>query len=112
MPARYQIRVRGQLDPTWSAWFAGLTITHEPSGDTVFAGPLPDQAALYGVLEKARNLNLTLLSVRELPPMLSDTDPPDDVTRTGPTDGGPCTPTADPRPRIPYPTDGTVSHER
>ncbi len=86
MPARYQIRVRGQLDPTWSAWFDGLTITHDPSGDTVFAGALPDQAALYGILEKARNLNLTLLSVRELPPPIEDTDPPDDMARTGHAD--------------------------
>ncbi len=112
MPARYQIRVRGQLDPTWSTWFDGLTITHEPSGDTVFAGPLPDQAALYGVLEKARNLNLTLLSVSELPPLPSDTDPLNDVTRTGHTHVVPSAPTADPRPRIPYPTNGTISQER
>ncbi len=108
MPARYQIRVRGQLDPTWSAWFDGLTVTHEPSGDTVFAGPLPDQAALYGVLEKARNLNLTLLSVRELPPLPADTDPSDDVTRTGHADVVPRARTADTRPRIPYPENNTI----
>ena len=72
MPVRYQIRFKGQLDPTWSAWFDGLTISHEANGQTVLAGPLPDQAALYGVLEKARNLNLTLVSLAELPSTLPD----------------------------------------
>ena len=60
-----QIRFKGHLDPSWSSWFDGLTITHEENGQTVLAGPLPDQAALYGILEKARNLNLTLVAVSE-----------------------------------------------
>jgi hypothetical protein len=66
MTTQYQIRFKGHLDPSWSAWFDGLTITHEASGETVLAGTLPDQAALYGLLEKARNLNLTLVSVAEV----------------------------------------------
>ena len=72
MAVNYLIRFKGHLDPTWSDWFGGLTITHEASGQTVLAGPLPDQAALYGILEKARNLNLTLVSVREIPPNISE----------------------------------------
>ncbi len=68
MRLHYQIRFKGHLDPTWSAWFDGLTFTHEATGETILTGFLPDQAALYGVLEKARNLNLTLISVGELPP--------------------------------------------
>ncbi len=59
----YQIRVRGVLDPRWSAWFDGLTITHDPDGDTTLAGPVADQAALYGLISKARDLGLTLLGV-------------------------------------------------
>jgi hypothetical protein len=71
----YRIRFKGHLDPTWSAWFDGLTITHEVGGETVLAGLLPDQAALYGVLEKARNLNLALVSVAEIPPPESGAPP-------------------------------------
>ena len=89
MAAHYQIRFRGHLDPTWSAWFDGLTITHEASGDTVFAGPLPDQAALYGILEKARNLNLTLLSVGEMLPTPSDSDVLGNLAHTEQTDDAP-----------------------
>ncbi len=66
MDKHYQIRINGHLDPSWSTWFDGLTITHAVTGETILAGSLPDQAALYGILEKARNLNLTLLSVSEL----------------------------------------------
>ncbi|MDQ5853288.1 MAG: hypothetical protein M3380_14715 [Chloroflexota bacterium] len=73
MSRHYRIRVKGQLDPSWSAWFDGLTITHEASDETVLAGPLPDQAALYGVLEKARNLNLTLVSVSQVPSSTPET---------------------------------------
>jgi hypothetical protein len=62
----YQIRVRGALDPCWSAWFDGLTIIHDPDGDTTLAGPVADQAALYGLISKARDLGLTLLEVRRV----------------------------------------------
>jgi len=60
----YEIRVEGQLRECWSDWFEGLTIRHEPSGDTILAGILADQAALYGVLTKIHNLNLILISVQ------------------------------------------------
>ena len=59
----YQIRVRGHLDRSWSEWFAGLTITALPGGETLLAGPLPDQAALHGVLAKVRDLGLPLVAV-------------------------------------------------
>ncbi len=67
MAGSYRIRFKGHLDRTWSAWFDGLTISHEANGETVLAGPIPDQAALYGLLEKARNLQLTLVAVGEVP---------------------------------------------
>jgi hypothetical protein len=66
-PARYQIRVRGALDPRWSSWFAELTISQD-QGDTVLAGWLADQAALYGAISRMRDLGLTLLAVARLPP--------------------------------------------
>ncbi len=63
MPQHYEIRVKGHLDPSWSDWFAGLTLTHLEGNVTLLSGPLPDQAALHGLLERIRDLNLTLISV-------------------------------------------------
>ena len=61
--SKYQIHIAGLLDPSWSDWFDGLTITYTGDDTTILAGPLPDQAALHGVLIKIRDLGLTLLSV-------------------------------------------------
>jgi hypothetical protein len=58
----YHIRVKGHLASSWQPWLARLQITNEASGTTVLAGPLPDQAALYGVLLKIDRLGLTHLS--------------------------------------------------
>jgi hypothetical protein len=66
-PACYQIRVRGALDPHWSDWFDSMTIACDASGDTLLIGPLADQAALYGVLHRIRDLGLILLAVARLP---------------------------------------------
>jgi hypothetical protein len=62
-PRIYQIRLEGHLDQRWADWFGDLTITLEANGTTVLTGPLIDQAALYGVLKKIRNLGLPLISV-------------------------------------------------
>jgi hypothetical protein len=59
----YQIRLKEQLDPHWSTWFGGLTVTNEAHGETVLTGEVVDQAALYGLLRKVRDLHLTLISV-------------------------------------------------
>ena len=59
----YQIRVHGQLDNTWSEWLGGLTITHPVDGETLLTGPIPDQAALHGTLDKLYAMNLALISV-------------------------------------------------
>ncbi len=58
----YRIRVKGVLNPGWSEWFAGLDV-HDEEPDTVISGHLPDQAALHGVLNKIRDLDLFLISV-------------------------------------------------
>jgi hypothetical protein len=68
MSNHYQIRVKGHLDLDWSPWFDGLTITHDVDGGSTIAGFIPDQAALYGLIAKARNLGLTLISVTRLGP--------------------------------------------
>jgi hypothetical protein len=59
----YQVRLKGHLGSEWADWFEGLTITLEESGDTLLTGPVVDQAALYGLLRKARDLGMSLLSV-------------------------------------------------
>ncbi len=63
MPEYYEIKIRGHLDPRWSHWFAGLQLTYLEGETTLLSGLLPDQAALLGLLERARDLNLTLISV-------------------------------------------------
>lgn len=60
---RYEIRLTGQLDAHWTAWFDGLTVTHDADGTTVISGPIVDQAALHGVLQRVRDLGLPLVSV-------------------------------------------------
>lgn len=63
MPEYYEIKIKGHLDSYWSDWFAGLQMTHLVGNETLLAGLLPDQAALHGLLERVRDLNLTLISV-------------------------------------------------
>ena len=63
MPEYYEIRLRGHLDQRWSDWFAGLTLTHLEGDQTLLSGSMPDQAALHGLLERIRDLNLALVSV-------------------------------------------------
>ena len=60
---QYQIKIKGHLDARWQGWFDGLTIILLDDGDTILSGVIVDQAALYGVLKKIRNLGLTLISV-------------------------------------------------
>ena len=62
-PVIYEIRIKGHLDHQWTDWFEGLTITLEEDGDTLLTGPVVDQAALYGLLKKVRDLGMPLVSV-------------------------------------------------
>jgi hypothetical protein len=60
----YEIRVLGHLDQHWSGWLDSMTVVHDTDVTTALRGVLADEAALYGVLTKLHNLNLSLLSVR------------------------------------------------
>jgi len=61
-----EIRVKGPIDAHWSDWFEGLTIRHTEQDETTLLGTVVDQADLYGVLVKLRNLGLSLLSVNSV----------------------------------------------
>jgi hypothetical protein len=65
-PAVYEIVVKGNLEPRWSDWFDGLTITPQADDETLLAGPVVDQPALHGLLAKIRDLGLPLISVERL----------------------------------------------
>ena len=62
-PYIYEIRVEGHLTDRWSDWFEGLAIQPGPCGETKLSGPLSDQSALLGVLNKIHALNLSIVSV-------------------------------------------------
>ena len=77
---RYELRVKGHLDTRWTEWLDGLSLTHQNDGTTVIHGPVADQAALHGVLQKLRDLGLPLISVTSVEPDQAATlDPP--ITR-------------------------------
>lgn len=71
-PLTYQIRLKGHLSADWADWFGGLTITLDENGDTLLSGLTLDQATLYGLLKKVRNLGLTLVSVTPVEPDSGD----------------------------------------
>lgn len=62
-PMVYEIRVKGHLGRQWTAWFEELSVTLEEDGTTLLTGRVVDQAALYGILRKIRDLGIVLLAV-------------------------------------------------
>ena len=65
-PVIYQIRIEGHLDAQWADWFSCLSVSLEENGDTLLTGPVVDQAALYGLLKKIRDLGMPLVSVNRV----------------------------------------------
>jgi hypothetical protein len=66
-PELYEIRVAGHLSESWAARFEGMSMRHEPEGESVLSGML-DQAALQGILMRIRDLGLKLISVNRIIP--------------------------------------------
>jgi hypothetical protein len=64
----YQIRVKGHLDARWAGWLGGLSLTNDGDGTTVIRGPVVDQAALHGLLQKLRDMGVPLVSVTQVIP--------------------------------------------
>jgi len=60
----YQIRIKGHLDERWMRWFEGFEVTRHPTGETTISGPIIDQAALHGILNRIRDLGMELISVQ------------------------------------------------
>jgi len=76
--AVYEFRLAGRLDTRWAAWFDGLTVSPGDDGTTLVTGLLPDQAAVHGVLKRARDLGIALISFRRIDPASepATADPP------------------------------------
>ncbi len=68
----FEIKFKGHLPTHWRDWFDNLSMTHTETGETILAGPVKDQAALYGVLIKIRDMALPLLSVTQTGPSLAN----------------------------------------
>jgi hypothetical protein len=80
----YEIRLQGRLEQRWSEWFDGLTLTPGTDGTTTIRGPVVDQAALHGLLQRLRDLGIPLLSVTQVEP---DPAPPIPHKPTDPQTG-------------------------
>lgn len=65
-PSQYHIQIHGHLHPRWADRFEGMEIIQEPDGTTSLVGTVPDQAALYGLIIKLRDMGLSLLALRKL----------------------------------------------
>ena len=64
----YEICLKGHLNRRWATWFDGLSLSRESDGTTILRGPIPDQAALHGLLQKVRDTGLPLVSVIRIEP--------------------------------------------
>ncbi len=58
-----EVRVKGHIDADWSGWLAGLAVSHAADGNTVLTGQVPDQPALYGLLNRLSDLGIQLVSI-------------------------------------------------
>jgi hypothetical protein len=82
--AFYQIRVRGHLDETLGNWFEGFIIANQEDGDALLTGPIQDQAALHGILNRIIKLGLTLISVNVVPEQDPENNPEEDNEQPDP----------------------------
>lgn len=68
VPGFYEVCLKGHLDDQWDTWFGGLSLTLENHGTTLLQGLVVDQAALYGLLKRVRDLGIPLISVNRAEP--------------------------------------------
>ena len=62
-----EIRIEGELDERWAEWLGDLTIQRSEQNETLLSGLFPDQAAIYGLIGKLRDLGISLISVNAQP---------------------------------------------
>jgi hypothetical protein len=65
MSTLYEIRIEGHIDLSWSDWLGDMSIVPLPNGETLLSGPVADQAALHGLLNRIRDMNLKLVYVEK-----------------------------------------------
>lgn len=63
---KVEIRIKGRIDEHWSQWFQDFEVAPAEGGETILVGEVKDQAGLYGLIAKLRDLGLTLISVNEV----------------------------------------------
>ncbi|MEO0565653.1 MAG: hypothetical protein AAF125_26330, partial [Chloroflexota bacterium] len=66
-PQRYEIKLKGHLRSDWQSWFDGATVKPAPDGNTLLICLIVDQAELFGLLRKVRDLGVPLISVNAVP---------------------------------------------
>lgn len=75
----YEIRLQGHLHGNWRDWFGEMSLHPLANGELVLAGPVADQAALFGLLAAIRDLGLTLIAINPVPPEPSSQTPRNNV---------------------------------
>ncbi len=65
---RYEIRIQGHLGPQWEAWFKGIPLRQAENGETILMADYTDQAELFGLLRKVRDLGMPLIAVNRIEP--------------------------------------------
>jgi hypothetical protein len=78
-PEYYAIHISEQIPEQWSAWFEGLTITYLEDNGAILSGPVADQSALHGLINKVRDLNLSLISINQIENPLLKRGPEDQI---------------------------------
>jgi hypothetical protein len=62
-----EIRLKGQIDKSWSDQLGGLTVSHTVKGETILTGTVRDHSALYGGRCRLPVLGLELISINTSP---------------------------------------------
>ncbi len=62
-PKVYEFKIQGHLDSSWTDWFGDQFVAVQEDNCTILIGVVADQAALYGLLKKVRDLGVSLISV-------------------------------------------------